>query len=116
MTWLAGPFDGTFLLEWQRALWLVRQRQKNSCAPIKLLEQGRKLDSGTIARIKVTGNGMYLGLKNGTFYVINLQTGETVLRLEANATFSPSHVVGDTLIVQAGNELLAFALPKELRP
>ncbi len=57
---------------------------------------------------------MYLGLKNGTFYAINLQTGEAVLRLETDATFGPSHVIGDTLIVQARNELLAFALPKEL--
>ncbi len=86
---VGGTLDGTFLLEWQGALWLVRQ-QKNACVPIKLPERGRKLDSGILARIKVTGSGMYLGLKNGTFYAIHLQTGETVLRPQSNATFGPA--------------------------
>lgn len=114
--WLAGPRNGTFLLEWQGALWLVRQDAKDSCAPIALLEQGQKVASGKLARYDVAGNGLYLGLKNGMFHAINLRTGETVLRLKLTAPIGPTHVVGYTLIIQAGDDLLAFALPQELKP
>ncbi len=115
--WLAGPHHGTFLPEWQGATWLVQQNAKDSYAPIELLEQGRKIAPGRLAHYDVKGNGLYLGLRNGMFYTLDLRTGETTLKLEfATSTFSPTHVVGDTLVIQAGNKLLAFALPKELKP
>lgn len=115
VTWLAGPRNGTFLLGWRGALWLVRQDEKDNCAPIELLGQGRKVASGRL-RHDVAGNGLYVGLKNGMFQAINLRTGETVPRLELAAPIGPTYVVGDTLIVQAGDKLLAFALPKEWNP
>ena len=50
------------------------------------------------------------------FYALDLRTGETVLKLELAASTFSTHVVGNTLVIQAGDELLAFALPKELKP
>ncbi len=50
------------------------------------------------------------------FYAFDLRTGETVLKRKLAASTFPVHVVGDTLVVQAGNKLLAFALPEELKP
>lgn len=116
VTWVAGPFNETFLLEWRNALWLVRQTAKDSCAPINLPEQGHKVASGKIARVDISGNGFYLILKTGMFYAVNLRTHEIAQKLKfAASTFGPTHVVGDTLIVQAANKLLAFALP-QLKP
>ncbi len=60
--------------------------------------------------------GLYLSLRNGMFYALDLRTGETVLKLRLAASTFPTYVVGDTLVIQAGNKLLAFALPKEPRP
>ena len=113
--WLAGPRNGTFLLEWQTSLWLVRQNRK-PCEPLAL-QAGTKLGEGSLARISAVKNGLYLGLKNGTFYAVNTKTGEVVLELSLHSyAFGPTHVVGDTLIVQAGNRLLAYPLPKSLKP
>ena len=121
--WLAGPRNGTFLLEWQNNLWLVRQKQQ-PCTPIVLQEQGIRLTAGNLARTDIVKtrtdtikNGMYIGFENGTFYAVNTKTGEVELKLALrNYTFGPTHVVGNTLVVQTGNELLAFALPRNLKP
>lgn len=116
VTWLAGPFEGTFLLEWRGAVWLVRQSARDNCAPINLLERGHRIGSGKPARFSFLRKGLYLSLKNGSFYAVDLQTGKIGLKLKfATSSFGPTHVVGDTLIVQVGNNLLAFALPRELK-
>ena len=114
--WLAGPRNGTFLLEWQNTLWFVKQRQK-PCQPVNLLKQGLELGRGTLARANTIENGLYIGLKNGTFYAVNTKTGEVVLKLALRSyTFGPTHVVGNTLVVQAGKRLLAYPLPGPLTP
>ncbi len=120
--WLAGPHSGTFLLEWQDALWLVRQQQE-PCKPIVLRKQGTKLTSGKLSRADAVKtrtdtvkNSMYIGLKNGTFYAVNTNTGRVVLELSLRThTFGPTHVIGNTLVIQAGNKLLAYPLPETLR-
>ena len=110
--WLAGPHNGTFLLEWQGALWLVRQQQK-PCTPIALQKQGTRLATGKLARTDVVKNGMYIGLKNGTFYAIDTRTGRVLLELALRSyTFGPTHVVGNTLVIQAGHRLFAYPLPE----
>ena len=85
--WLAGPHNGTFLLEWQGALWLVRQQQK-PCTPVTLQKQGIRLTVGKLnrtdtvkTRVDTVKNGMYIGLKNGTFYAVNTNTGRVGLEL-----------------------------------
>ena len=113
--WLAGPRDGTFLLEWQKSLWLVRQNRK-PCKPIAL-QKGTKLGKGSLARISAVKNGLYIGLRNGTFYGVNTKTGKVGLKLALRSyTFGPTHVVGNTLVIQAGNRLLAYPLPESLKP
>ena len=113
--WLAGPRHGTFLLEWQKSLWLVRQNRK-PCKPI-VLQKGTRLGEGSLARISAVKNGLYLGLRNGTFYAVDTNTGRVVLELALHSyTFGPTHVVGNTLVVQAGNRLLAYPLPAALTP
>lgn len=112
VTWLEGPHRGVFVLEWRSAVWLVRARRDKPCAPVDLLRQGRRLGPGRVARVTVSGNGLYVGLRNGAFYAAEARSGGVVLRLELpTATFGPALVVGKTLIVQAGNELVAFRLP-----
>ena len=113
--WLAGPRNGTFVLEWQNILWLVRQNRK-PCKPITL-QRGTKLGKGSLARISAVKNGLYIGLKNGTFYAVDTRNARVVLKLELRSyAFGPTHVVGDTLVIQAGNRLLAYPLPKALKP
>ena len=113
--WLAGPRNGTFVLEWQKSLWLVRQNRK-PCQPI-VLQKGTKLGKGSLARISAVKNGLYIGLRNGTFYGVNTKTGRVVLELALRSyTFGPTHVVGNTLVIQAGNRLLAYPLPAALNP
>ena len=121
--WLAGPRHGTFLLEWQDNLWLARQQQR-PCTPIVLQKQGIRLTAGKLAhtdivrtRVDTMKNGMYIGLKNGTFYAVNTKTGGVVLELALRSyAFGPTHVVGNTLVIQAGNRLLAYPLPESLKP
>ena len=113
--WLAGPRNGTFVLEWQNILWLVRQNRK-PCKPLALLK-GTKLGKGALARISAAKDGLYIGLKNGTFYAVDTRNARVVLKLELRSyAFGPTHVVGDTLVIQAGNRLLAYPLPKALKP
>ena len=113
--WLAGPHNGTFLLEWRKSLWLVRQNRK-PCQPI-VLQKGKKLGEGSLARISAVKNGLYIGLRNGTFYGVNTKTGRVVLELALHSyAFGPTHVVGNTLVIQAGNRLLAYPLPAALNP
>ena len=113
--WLSGPQNGMFVLGWRGALWLVRQNRK-PCKPITL-QKGTRLGKGSLARISAVKNGLYIGLKNGTFYGVNTKTGRVVLELALHSfNFGPTHVVGDTLVVQAGNRLLAYPLPAALKP
>lgn len=121
--WLTGPRNGTFLLEWRGALWLVRQEQK-PCTPVNLQKQGIKLTIGKLSRANAVKtrtdtvkNGMYIGLKNRTFYAVDTRTGRVLLELPLRThTFGPTHVVGSTLVIQAGNKLLAYPLPAVLKP
>ncbi len=115
VTWLEGPYLGTFVLGWRSAVWLVRARRDKPCAPVDLLRQGNRLGPGRVARVTISGNGLYVGLRNGAFYAADARSGQVGLRLELPAaSFGPALVAGKTLIVQAGNQLLAFKLPELL--
>lgn len=115
VTWLAGPHRGVFVLGWRSAVWLVRARRDNPCSPVDLLRRGVSLGPGRIAHITVSGDGLYIGLRNNSFYAADARSGQVVLRLELPTTsFGPTLVAGETLIVHAGNELLAFRLPEAL--
>ena len=114
--WLAGPHNGTFLLEWQGVLWLAQQHRR-PCTPIDLVNQGLSLGKGSLTRADRIGNRLYISLRNGTFYGVNLQTNRVSLKLTLqNGAFGPTHVIGGTLVVQARNELLAYSLPEALKP
>ena len=113
--WLAGPRNRTFVLEWQKSLWLARQNRK-PCQPI-VLQKGTRLGKGSLARISAVKNGLYIGLRNGTFYGVDTRNARVVLKLALRSyAFGPTHVVGSTLVIQAGNRLLTYPLPESLKP
>ena len=115
VTWLEGPHRGMFVLEWRNAVWLVRAQQDKPCSPVDLLRQGNRLGPGRVARVTALGNNLYVGLRNGAFYAADARSGQVVLRLNLPAaSFSPALVAGETFVVRAGNELLAFKLPERL--
>ena len=110
-----GPYRGVFVLEWRSAVWLVRAQRDDLCSPVDLLRQGNGLGPGRVARVTALGNNLYLSLRNGAFYAADARSGQVRLRLEfPTANFGPTLVSGNTLIIQAGDELLAFRLPESL--
>lgn len=115
VTWLEGPYRGAFVLGWRSAVWLVRAQRGDPCSPVELQKQGIRLGPGRVARVTALGDNLYVGLRNGAFYAADVRSGEVGLRLEfPAANFGPTLVSGNTLIVQAGNELFAFRLSESL--
>lgn len=119
LKWLAGPYnDRLFVLErkGRQRRFQVGKLGGASLAPVTF-DGTYQIGSSPISRLDLSGNGLYVGHTDGQLYVVDMRTGSALFHFETQAkSFGPSHIVGDTLIIQAGNELLAFALPKELRP
>ena len=115
VTWLEGPYRGVFVLGWRSAVWLVRAQRDDPCSPVDLLQQGNRLGPGRVARVTALGENLYVGLRSGAFYAVDARSGQVGVRLELSTSdFGPILVAGETLIVQAGNEMLAFRLPESL--
>lgn len=65
------------------------------------------------SRPDLIGNGLYVGHSDGRFVAVKDQTGRAFFHFRTDTkNFGPTHVVGYILIVQTGDELLGFNLPK----
>lgn len=117
LEWLAGPYDDKlFMFEREGGKRRFQVGEIEGSSLVKL-DGTYQIGANPIARLDLIGNGLYMGHTDGQFYAVDVRTGRAFFRFKTSAkNFGPTHVVGNTLVVQAGNELLAFALPQELRP
>lgn len=119
LEWLAGPYRGKLFLLGRKNgkhRFRVGDVGGSSLAPIQF-DDTYQIGANPISRLDLIGNGLYVGHTDGGFYAVDVKTGRAFFRFKTQAkNFGPSHVVGDTLVIQAGNKLLAFALPEELKP
>lgn len=119
LEWLAGPYrDKLFVLEHSGGTrrFLVGGLEGSSLSPIQFNDT-YEVGANSISRLDLSGNGLYVGHTDGQFVAVDVQTGRAFFRLQTDTkNFGPTHVVGNTLVVQTENELLAFALPEELGP
>ena len=119
LEWLAGPYRGKlFLLEHKhgKRRFLVGQLEGSSLTPTRF-DDTYPIGATPISRLDLIGNGLYVGRADGWFYAVDVRTGKALFCVQTGAeSFGPTRVLGDTLIVQAGNNLLAFALPETLKP
>lgn len=115
LEWLAGPYQGKlFVLERMggKRRFLVGDVGGSSLAPIQF-DDPYQIGVNSISRLDLIGNGLYVGHTDGWFYAVSVQTGRAFFRFRTDAkNFGPTHVVGNTLVIQAGDELLAFDLPR----
>lgn len=116
LIWLAGPYRGKlFVLERRgrkRQLWVGSLA--NPAVPVRW-RSTNPIGVNPVSRLDLLGNGLYVGHTDGRFYAANIRTGRTEFSFQTDAkNFGPTRVVGKTLVVQAGNKLLAFKLPEPL--
>ena len=118
LEWLAGPYrDKLFVLEREggKRRFRVGDVGGSSLAPIPF-DDAYQVGANPISRLDLIDNGLYVGHTDGQFVAVNIRTGRAFFHFRTDAkNFGPTHVVGDTLVVQAGDELFAFTLPKELK-
>lgn len=112
--WLAGPYQGKLFVLGRmggKRRFLVGDVGGSSLAPIQF-DDTYQVGAKPISRLDLIGNGLYVGHTDGRFYAVSVQTGRAFFRFRTDAkNFGPTHVIGNTLVVQAGDELLAFNLP-----
>ncbi len=114
-TWLAGPYRGKlFVLGRQDKKRLLICSLTAPTLPIRWRGTG-PVNVNPVSRLDLLGNGLYVGHTDGHFYAANIRTGRTVFSFQTDTrNFGPTRVVGNTLVIQAGSELLAFKLPRTL--
>ena len=117
LEWLAGPYqDKLFVLEHGGGTrrFLVGNVGGSSLSPVRFNDT-YQIGANPISHLDLVGNGLYVGHTDGRFVAVDVQTGRASFHFQADVkNFGQTHVVADTLIVQAGSQLLAFALPEEL--
>ena len=115
-TWLAGPYRGKlFVLERQGEKRRLLIGSLNAPAVPVRWRGTDPSNTNPVSRLDLLGNGLYVGHTDGRFYAVDIQTGRTEFTSQTNTkNFGPTRVFRDTFVVQAGDELLAFRLPKAL--
>jgi len=103
-SWIAGPYEG-------RYFYVDDSMYLGSYYPAKQNYTSFLVDN-PISRLELNGNGVYVGQTDGQFKIFDLQSGKMLLRADVSVRrFEDIVVEGDTVLVQAEKQLLAFKIP-----
>lgn len=115
--WLAGPYDSKFFLSRDNGFWIGAVPKRAEDVYVRPRRSNYQVGRSPVSHLDIVRNGLYVGHTNGRFYAVDIRTGKALFYVQTDAeSFGPARVLGDTLVIQAGNKLLAFALPEELKP
>lgn len=106
--WLAGPTNGMVFFQKGTEMIGVNLKQDSVVTFDSL--------SSPVLNLQQIGKGVYTGLENGYFYIMNASTGKTLAKVKTGAKqFGKTFVVNGNVVIQTENEILMIELPKELK-
>lgn len=106
--WLAGVYKGLHFYEDNDQL-VARKVNSDDYTPFLG-------PNNPINRLDLIGNGAYVGLTDGQFYLTNALTGKVTGKIKTAArSFGTTLVEKNTVIIQAENKLIAVQLPVGLQ-